>query len=222
MTQNATTSGPSAAQQVTNIQVRDVRVRVHRAGSGEPLLFLHGAGGVPAWLPFFDMLAARFGLLVPEHPGFDGSDDPDWIRNVPDLAMFYLDFVESLGLDGIHLVGTSLGGWIAAEILVRNSTRFKSAVLLAPAGIRVHGVPAGADNFIWGPEEGIRNLYHDQMFAEALLALTPTEDQVGTRLKNLYTVTKLGWQPLGWYSPDLEKWLHRITVPTCVLWGNDE
>ena len=53
---------------------------------------------------------------MPEHPGFGGSDDPPWIRNVPDLAMFYLDFIEEQGLDRIHLIGHSLGGWLAAEI----------------------------------------------------------------------------------------------------------
>jgi pimeloyl-ACP methyl ester carboxylesterase len=80
--------------QLTNLKVRDVTVRLHRAGNGPGVLFLHGAGGVPQWLPFFDALAERYELLVPEHPGFGGSDDPSWIRSMPDLAMFYLDLVE--------------------------------------------------------------------------------------------------------------------------------
>jgi pimeloyl-ACP methyl ester carboxylesterase len=50
------------------------------------VLFLHGAGGVPQWLPFFDALAERYELLVPEHPGFGGSADPPWIRSMADLA----------------------------------------------------------------------------------------------------------------------------------------
>ena len=56
-------------------------------------------GGVPQWLPFFDALAERYEVLVPEHPGFGGSDDPPWITSMPDLAMFYLDLVEEVGLD---------------------------------------------------------------------------------------------------------------------------
>ena len=206
--------------ELTELKVRDVAIKLHRAGRGPTVLFLHGAGGVPQWLPFFDALAERYELLVPEHPGFGGSDDPPWIRSMPDLAMFYLDFVEEAGLDRIHLIGNSLGGWLAAEILIRDRSRFRSLVQLAPAGIRVKGVPCG-DNFIWGPEEAVRNLYHDQSFADRILALTPNEAQMDLMLKNRFTVAKLGWQP-RWFNPDLEKWLHRITVPTHVLWGKED
>src|SRR5438552_12985460 len=159
--------------QVGELKVRNVPIRLHRAGNGPTVLFLHGAGGVPQWLPFFDALAEHYDLLVPEHPGFGGSDDPPWIRSMPDLAMFYLDLVEEAGLDQIHLIGNSLGGWLAAEILICDRSRFCSLVQLAPAGIRIKGIPCG-DNFIWGPEEAVRNLYHDQRFADRILALTPT------------------------------------------------
>src|SRR6185437_9893780 len=127
--------------ETTELKVRGVNVRLHRAGTGPTVLFLHGAGGVPVWLPFFDALAEHHTVLVPEHPGFGGSDDPAWISSMSDLALFYLDLVEEEGLDGIHLIGNSLGGWLAAEILVRDRARFRSLVQLAPAGIRVKGVP---------------------------------------------------------------------------------
>ncbi len=74
--------------------------RVMRKGKGAPLLFLHGANGAPAWLPFMETLAERFDVIVPEHPGFGGSDMPDWLDNIGDLAYFYLDFIEHFGLDG--------------------------------------------------------------------------------------------------------------------------
>jgi len=204
----------------TDVKIRDVSIKLHRAGSGPTVLFLHGAGGVPQWLPFFDALAERFELLVPEHPGFGGSDDPPWIASISDLAMFYLDLVEEAGLDGIHLIGNSLGGWLAAEILIRDRSRCRSLVQLAPAGIRVKGIPCG-DNFIWGPEEALRNLYHDQSFADRILSLTPNEAQLDVMLRNRFTVAKFGWQP-RWFDPDLEKWLHRIKLPALVVWGDDD
>jgi pimeloyl-ACP methyl ester carboxylesterase len=209
-----------AVPQVTDFRVREVTIKLHRAGRGSTVLFLHGAGGVPQWLPFLDSWAERYEVLVPEHPGFGGSDDPLWIRSMPDLAMFYLDFIEEMGLDRIHLIGNSLGGWLAAEILIRDRARFRSLAQLAPAGIRIKGVPCG-DNFIWGPEEAVRNLYHDQSFADRVLALQPTEEQMDLMLKNRFTVAKFGWQP-RWFNPDLEKWLHRIKLPSLIVWGNED
>ena len=54
--------------------------------------------------------------------------------------------------------------------------------------------------------EAVRNLYHDQSFADRILALSPSEQQMDVMLRNRFTVAKLGWQP-RWFSPDLEKWL---------------
>ena len=204
----------------TKHKIRDVTVRMLRGGSGPPLLFLHGANGLPIWLPAFELLAKEFEVFVPEHPGFGTSDNPAWIRNVGDLAMYYLDFLDELGPYQVHLVGHSLGGWTAAELAVRNCSRLKSLSLLAPAGIRVKGIPSG-DNFIWGPEEAIRNVYHDQSIADRILAMPVTDEAADIALTNRYAAAKFGWEP-RWFNPSLERWLHRITVPTLVLWGKND
>jgi pimeloyl-ACP methyl ester carboxylesterase len=206
--------------EVTTVKVRDASIKLHRAGRGPKVLFLHGAGGLMQWLPFYDALADGYELLVPEHPGFGASDDPAWIRSVPDLAMFYLELFEEMGLKDLHIIGHSLGGWLAAEILIRDRSRCTGLTLLAPAGIRVTGKPAG-DLFIWGPEETQRNLYHDQSFADRALSVQPTEEQMDVLLKNRFTVTKFAWQP-RWFNPDLEKWLHRIKLPALVIWGRED
>src|SRR5260370_39892990 len=93
----------------TSHTVRNVRVRLFTAGHGAPLLFLHGAGGIEEGLPFFDLLAWRHTVMVPEHPGFGASDNPACIRNGSVLAMYYLYFLHDLaapaGGEHIHLVG---------------------------------------------------------------------------------------------------------------------
>jgi pimeloyl-ACP methyl ester carboxylesterase len=202
------------------VKIGNVGVSLRRAGKGPPLLFLHGADGYSQWLPFFDALAEQYELLVPEHPGFGASDDPPLIRNVSDMAMFYLDFLEALDLRGIHIIGHSLGGWIAAEILIRDQSRAKSLTLISSAGIRVEGVPSG-DIFIWNREELLRNVFYNQAYADIALSLQPTEQQIDAMLKNRFTATKLGWQP-RWYNPDLEKWLHRIKLPSLIIWGDED
>jgi pimeloyl-ACP methyl ester carboxylesterase len=201
-------------------QVRDVSVRMLQSGSGPLVLFLHGANGLPQWLPFFERLATQFDVRVPEHPGYGTSDNPAWMRNVGDLAMYYLDFLD--GLDGgkVNLIGHSLGGWAAAEMATRNCTRLASLTLLAPAGIRVKTLPCG-DNFIWGPDEVVRNLFHDQSIAERMLATPMSEDEADIALTNRFATSKFGWEP-RWYNPALERWLHRISVPTLVVWGEND
>ena len=203
----------------TKHKVRDVNVRMLRGGSGPPVVFLHGANGLPVWLPFFELIAAKCELMVPEHPGFGTSDNPPWLRNIGDLAMYYLDFLDGLP-EKVHLIGLSLGGWTAAEVAVRNCAKIASLTLLDPAGLRVKGHPSG-DNFIWGPEEAVRNLYYDQKIAEQILAMPISDEQADIMLTNRFTAAKLGWEP-RWYNPSLERWLHRISVPALVMWGEND
>src|ERR1700694_2838114 len=114
--------------------VRDVSVRMLRGGSGPPVLFLHGANGLPQWLPFFERLAEECDVRVPEHPGYGASDNPAWMRNIGDLAMYYLDVLDGLGEGRVHLVGQSLGGWAAAEVAVRSCAHLASLTLVGAAG----------------------------------------------------------------------------------------
>ena len=50
------------------------------------------------WLPVFDLLSQHFEVIVPEHPGFGASDNPPWMRNIGDLAMYYLDFIDGCAI----------------------------------------------------------------------------------------------------------------------------
>lgn len=195
-------------------------VSVRRAGRGEPLLFLHGARGAPQWLPFMNALAERFEVIVPEHPGFGRSEAPEWLDTVGDLAYFYLDFIRALGLGTLNLVGTSLGGWIAAELAVRDESALKTLTLVASAGIHVKGVQKG-DLFLWSPEQLVRNLVVDQRIADGMLSQVLPEEEQDLMMKNALTSAKLAWQP-RLYNPHLAKWLHRIRTPTLILWGDSD
>jgi pimeloyl-ACP methyl ester carboxylesterase len=196
------------------------KIRLMRGGQGAPLLFLHGGGGAQMWLPFMEQLSQRFDVIVPEHPGYGGSDTPEWLDNVGDLAYFYLDVIEALGFAKTHLVGTSLGGWIAAEIAVRSCAKLATLTLSSAVGIHVKGVPKG-DLFMWSREQLIRNLYHDPKFAEAVLAQPASDEMLMAYAKNQLASAKLGWHP-RLYNPHLYKWLHRIRVPTLLVWGDDD
>lgn len=200
------------------LEVSGCSVTLKRGGAGRPLLYLHGASGAPAIQPFMEALAREFDVLVPEHPGFGGSDEPEWLDNIHDLAYFYLDFLERLDLRDTIVIGSSIGGWLALEIAVRNASRIRALSLVAPSGIHVAGLAKG-DVFLWPPEKRVRELYFDQGVAERVLAQPPApQDTVD---KNLYTLARLAWEP-RLYDPHLSKWLHRIKVPLQIVWGEGD
>jgi pimeloyl-ACP methyl ester carboxylesterase len=168
-------------------------------------------------MPFMEKLAQRFDVLVPEHPGWGRSDEPEWLENIHDVAYFYLDFLKHLNQEKAVVVGSSMGGWIAMEMAVRDTSRIKSLVLVSPAGIAAPGV-LPADIFLLSPEELVRNLFFDEKLAQARLA---QPEDVDISLKNRHTTARLAWEP-RLHDPHLGKWLHRIEVPVKIVWGRED
>jgi pimeloyl-ACP methyl ester carboxylesterase len=204
----------------SKVNVLGCDVHVRRGGSGAPLLYLHGAGGTAAWLPAFDALSEKFDVIAPDHPAFGLSEQPDWLDDIHDMAYFYLDLIETLGLDGVHLVGQSLGGWIALEVAVRSTRRLQSLTLVGSAGIRIKGKPI-ADIFIMDPEEMTRALLVDEAIVNQMLTMELTEEQQDIQIRNKVSTARLGWQP-RLFNPSLRKWLHRIDLPTHIVWGDKD
>jgi pimeloyl-ACP methyl ester carboxylesterase len=204
----------------TKISIRGCNISVMRSGRGRPLLVLHGADEAGIWLPCMADLAARHDVIVPEHPGYGTSDTPDWLDTIADLANFYLDCLDQLDLTGVDLVGFDLGGWIAAELAVRDTRRIASLTLVGAAGIHVKGVD-GVDPFLRTDEQRMRDLFHDPACADEMVQRLkrPGFEDIG--LRNQTTTARLIWQPRG-YDPHLHKWLHRIDLPTLLVWGAND
>ena len=199
------------------IEIDRCKVHYRRGGKGQPLLFLHGAGGMPVVMPFMEKLAERFDVIVPDHPGYGQSDEPEWLENIHDIAYFYLDFLAQLKLERVALVGNSMGGWMAMEIAVRNTSHLASLTLVSPAGVRAEGA-APADIFLLSPEDTVRLLFHDPKLAEERLGIPVTPEAIDLGLKNRHTTARLAWEP-RLHDPMLPKWLHRIDIPVSIVWG---
>ena len=114
-------------------------------------------------------------------------------------------------------MGHSLGGWIALELAVRNAARLRSLTLAGAAGIRVAGVARG-DMYIATPPELGRLLFHDPVHQDEIARVEEDPDRLAIVTKNRVSSAKLTWHP-RLYDPQLVKWLHRVTLPTLVLWG---
>ena len=198
------------------------KLRYRRTGaqSAPKVLYLRSEESLPGDAAFIDALAQQYDLIVPDHPGFGESDNPDWLRGMGDTAYFYLDFLDHLDLNDLHVVGASIGGWIGAEIAVRDNARLASLSLIAPYGAREKGESYG-DVFLWTPEQNIRNRFANETFAERYLGQENTARETTALLKDRYATARLGWAP-RFHNPELQRWLHRIALPVLLVWGDSD
>jgi pimeloyl-ACP methyl ester carboxylesterase len=196
------------------IEVEGLRVAYRRKGSGEATLYMHGAGLTRMWLPFYERLAGSLDLIVPEHPGYGATEMPEWLDGFDDLVIHYDALIEALGLDRVHLVGYSLGGWIAAELAVFYPRRFASLTLVTPIGLRVSGKPL-ADIFAMTPEDMGALFFNDPTNMAEVLPDLESLEEVEHQFGEAATLARLAWNPR--FDPKLERRLARVSCPSLVV-----
>jgi pimeloyl-ACP methyl ester carboxylesterase len=196
------------------------RVNVFRAGAGAPLLYLHPAGGAGIWYPYHDLLAERFEVFAPDHPGFGLSDTLPWTEAIDDYVYHYLAFLDRYEMERVDVVGASLGGWMAAELAVHHPERIRRLVLLSPIGLRIPGHSV-ADLFGMTRDELVAALFHDRAIGEAAFPADVDLDVIMQIFKENTAFARIAWNPFC-ANPKLERRLDRITSPTLVLWGDDD
>jgi pimeloyl-ACP methyl ester carboxylesterase len=183
-------------------------------------LYLHGGGLTLQWLPLYEHLSRRFDVVVPEHPGFGDTPMPEWLRSVDDLVLHYDALIDTLGLDRVHLVGHSIGGWIAACLAITYPRRFASLTLINPIGLRVPEAPM-TDAFRMGPEQAFDILLNGapaEKYLEYFQQQGELEDMIQAYSESI-TFARLMWNPR--YDIRLDHRLARIRIPTLVV-GVDE
>lgn len=200
------------------ITVGDVTLEIEQRGTGRPIVFLHGAGGPKPGAPFLKKLAEHGRVVAPSHPGFGRSPLPSWVVEIDDLAYLYLDLFEQLDLRDAILVGTSMGGWIAAAIAIKNTTRIAKLVLVAPVGIKVGDRTTRDIPDVWWlpPDEVTKLTWHDPAKAPDPSTFADAELEAMARHREASALYL--WKPYM-HHPQLRRRLHRIDVPTLVLRG---
>jgi pimeloyl-ACP methyl ester carboxylesterase len=207
--------------------VDGVTLQVYRGGQGVTLLVLHDCEVMTGWQPFHTALADRFTVIAPSHPGFGGSERPETIDSVDDLAYLYLDFIAALGPQRVDILGLGLGGWIAAEMAVRCSHVLRRLILADAVGIKVSGRMQVdiVETFILSREQLLEVGWHDTALGAERMQLPGTpglaDEALLTLIRNREAAARLTWKPFM-HNPALRRWLHRIAVPTLVLWGESD
>jgi len=202
-----------------------VPVRYFEAGSGRPLLFLHGAGGLTADDPLIQHLAARHRVVAPLLPGYGDSEECEALRTMLDITLHTWDVADALGLDDFTLVGHSMGGMIAAEMAAVAPRSVKRLGLIAPAGLwlEAHPIP---DIFAMLPYQMPQYLYHDPEAGRARMTAGAQMDNPEW-LKNFLVTNarQLGMAgKLLFPIPDrgLADRIYRIRARTVLVWGESD
>ncbi len=204
------------------ITVGDAKIEVQRRGKGKPLLLLPSEEALEADAPFVDELARKFEVIIPSAPGYGRSSRPDWITNMDDIAYVYLDLIEKLGLKKLTLMGFSLGGWIAAEMATKDDSRLAKLVLVDPYGIKVRGPYDQdiADIWLLHPRKVAELKWHDPAKGKRDFPAM-SEDKLSVVARNTETTARFCWEPYM-HNPKLKHRLHRIQVPTLLVWGKND
>jgi pimeloyl-ACP methyl ester carboxylesterase len=209
------------AWQSETVPVAGIALHVARGGDGAPLLVLHHDIGSPERLPFYDALARRFSVLLPSHPGYDGSARPDWMRSVRDVAVVYQSLLagRDLGAD-VTLVGLGFGGWIAAEMATMAPRAFKRIVLVGAMGIKPERGEI-ADQALVSYIDYVRRGFADQAAFDRLFGAEPVTAQLEQWDLNREMTFRIAWKPYM-YSPTLPHLLGGVATPTLLVWGRDD
>ena len=158
-------------------------------------------------------------MIAPSHPGYGASSLPDWLMTADDLAYLYLDLADRMEFKDAVLVGACFGGWIAAEMAVRNTARFGHLVLAGALGIKNRGVGARdiADMHAIPRETFLDLAWADPAKAAVDYTRMP-ESELAAIVRGQQAFAQFGWKPYM-HNPRLKRWLHRVPIPTLLLWG---
>ncbi|HSK29961.1 MAG TPA: alpha/beta hydrolase [Candidatus Limnocylindria bacterium] len=216
-------------------EINGRRVWLLENGSGAPLLYLHGFADVhsvkQSWLPFHEQLAKTARVIAPAHPGCSQSDEDKDIDTIEDVVFSYLEVLDALKLAQFDLVGSCVGGWIAAELAVRHPEKIRTLVLIGATGLFVQGALIGDVFMNAQPEFGssyatLREMLFSGAGHPMALELFPDgkgeiEDEV-RRYQMLRLSSRIGFKPPYFYNRSLINRLHRIASPTLVIWGEHD
>jgi pimeloyl-ACP methyl ester carboxylesterase len=205
-----------------------VRIAYEVRGTGEPVLMIHGLGYDRfGWGPAPDLLAEEFEAVLFDNRGVGESDAPPGPYSAPMLAADALAVLDSLGLERAHVVGTSLGGMVAQELVHAHPERVTKLVLACttPGGPRAYPIPertlAIFAAFATLPvEEALRRFVENALADETVRARPELVEEIYRyRLEHRPHPEAWQWQAAASMGFDAFDRAGRIRVPTLVLTG---
>lgn len=196
---------------------------VEIAGSGPPLLYLHGPWGLAPDRAFTARLAGAHTVYAPRFPGTTPGDSEGahaldgWL----DLAVYHGELLDALQLEAPAVVGHSFGGLIAAELAAASPRSVSRLALIDPVGLWRDDLPV-KNWMILSERERRTVLFADPDGEAAKKFFAVPSDPAG----RVDTLSQLIWSQactgkFVWPLPDrgLKHRIHRIAAPTLIVWG---
>jgi pimeloyl-ACP methyl ester carboxylesterase len=195
-------------------------MKITENGNGQNVLVLHGGGG-PATMAGISAHVAEYAhVITPTHPGWDGTPRPESISTIASLADAYVRYLDERDLKDVILIGSSLGGWLGAEIALRDTAhRVAGLVIINGVGVNVPDHPV-TNITGFTPQQLAKVAFHDpaKFGAEAP---PPTPERIAMMRANAAATVLFSSDTFG-YDPTLLGRLQGIHVPTLVLWGESD
>jgi pimeloyl-ACP methyl ester carboxylesterase len=205
------------ATQAVSTDAGPVDVTYTERGDGRPYLILHGGAGPRSVGGFADLLAESGPgrVIVPVHPGFDGTPRPDSLSSVRGLASLYVGLLDELGLTDVTVIGNSIGGWIAAEVALLGSARVSGLVLANAAGLQIDAHPI-VDFFALTLDQVTELSYYNPDKFRVDLSAVP-DAQKAVIAANRAALAVYGGTTMS--DPTLLGRMPGVSVPALVVWG---
>jgi pimeloyl-ACP methyl ester carboxylesterase len=191
-------------------------------GSGPALLFLHGAGGNAGWQAWHEELAKTYTVYVPSQPGFNGTERPEWVYTITDVAHFNRAMAQALGLSQYILMGSSMGGWVAAEMAAMCSWDLRALILVDAAGIKPQHSEI-AEIFMASSQTRLKQRFYDptQVPDYERYTRAPTPEAQAVEHANREMASRLCWKPYL-HNLSLPHYLGIVATPTLIVWGRQD
>ncbi|WP_458682786.1 alpha/beta fold hydrolase [Prescottella equi] len=219
---------------VKTVDAAGIPTRSLQAGSGdEAVVFLHGTSGhLEAFARNIAVHAAHYECHAIDMLGHGYTGKPDYAYEIPRYVEHLVTYLDAVGLDKVHLVGESLGGWVAAHLASEQPERVLSLQLLAAGGtvanpeimerIRTSTTKAVQSDDVELTRARLRLLMHDPVDAteelvEARHRIYHQPDFVAN-IHNLLSLQDMETRQRNLLRPDR---LARIQAPTLVVWGHE-